>query len=438
MLFRYSAVNLFQAARARKLVRTMMMNRATNAPPGFRPVPRTGVIYVMTEAGKHGYKPGGTEWANLGQGAPETGPLPDAPERLTTINLNYDDLEYAPIDGLPKLRQAVADLYNERYRKGKHSQYTFENVAISAGGRLAVTRAVSTLGRTHVGHFLPDYTAYEELLDAFGTFAPIPILLDRTRNYEFTADELREEILGRGLSALLLSNPCNPTGKVIHGETLASWVNVSRETQCTIIFDEFYSHYLYLNGLTSLSAASSVEDVNEDPVVIIDGLTKNWRYPGFRVSWTVGPRSVIEGIASAGSFLDGGCARPMQIAALQLVKKELADREAHAIQASFGEKRTLLLAGLAELGILVEPQPQGGFYCWGDVEKLPASMNTSMSFFHKAIDAKVITVPGVFFDINPGQRRANRPSRFEHYVRFSFGPSMPEIERGLSSLRKIL
>ncbi len=50
--------------------------------PAFRSVPRTGVIYVTTEAGRRGYKPGDPEWCNLGQGQPETGELPGAPPRV--------------------------------------------------------------------------------------------------------------------------------------------------------------------------------------------------------------------------------------------------------------------------------------------------------------------------------------------------------------------
>ncbi len=46
----------------------------------FRDVPRTGVIYVMTEAGKAGYSAGDPEWTNFGQGQPQVGPLPGAPE----------------------------------------------------------------------------------------------------------------------------------------------------------------------------------------------------------------------------------------------------------------------------------------------------------------------------------------------------------------------
>ena len=51
---------------------------------------------------------------------------------------------------------------------------------------------------------------------------------------------------------------------------------------------------------------------SEGPIVIMDGLTKNWRYPGWRVTWTVGPKRVIEAITSAGSFLDGGGSKGLQ------------------------------------------------------------------------------------------------------------------------------
>jgi aspartate/methionine/tyrosine aminotransferase len=414
------------------------MKQPVSVPAGFRTVPRTGVIFVMTEAARHGYRPEDSSWANLGQGAPETGPLPGTADRVDTIPIRPEDHEYAPVDGLPELRDAVAQLYNDRYRVGKASRYTRDNVAICAGGRLALTRVVSTLGRTHLGHFLPDYTAYEELLEAFGTFVPIPILLDPDRQYAFSQEEFRREIHGRGLSALLLSNPCNPTGKLIQGETLAGWVDTARESACTLILDEFYSHYIYGSQDLTVSAAAHVEDVNADPIVILDGLTKNWRYPGWRICWTVAPKPIIDAVASAGSFLDGGCSRPMQRAAIDLLTPDVANAEAWGIQAIFKKKRQWMIDGLGDLGIDVGLAPQGGFYCWGDLRRLPGEINTGMDFFRKALEHQVIVVPGEFFDINPGQRRAGRPSRFRHHVRFSFGPDVQVIERGLENLRRMI
>ena len=392
----------------------------------------------MTEAAKCGFDQDRGAWANLGQGAPEAGVLPEAPPRVERLEISVDAQEYSPVVGLPELRDAVAELYNYRYRKDKKSKYTRANVAICAGGRLALTRLVSTLGHTNIGHFLPDYTAYEELLESFGRFVPIPILLDSDERYSFSAAQLRREILGRGLSVVLLSNPSNPTGAVLHGETLQSWVATARELDCALLFDEFYSHYVYGLERPYISAAEFVEDVNKDPIIIFDGLTKNWRYPGFRVSWTVGPPEVIEALASAGSFLDGGCARPMQEAAVELVNPEIADGEAHAIQKTFTEKRTLMLEGLKSVGISVTAPPVGTFYCWGDLSGLPGNLNSGMNLFRAGLQEKTIIVPGLFFDINPGHRRPDRASRFGNYARFSFGPPKAELERGIAGLARAI
>ena len=173
-------------------------------------MPFTGVIYVMAEAAKRGYTPHHPDWCNLGQGQPETGPLPGAPPRVGSVSVSIDDLEYAPVNGIPELREAVAELYNALYRRGMKSQYTAENVCICGGGRLSLTRTVAALGSINLGHFLPDYTAYEELLEIFREFTAIPILLDPSQGYRIGIEALEREVLGRGLGALLLSNPFEP------------------------------------------------------------------------------------------------------------------------------------------------------------------------------------------------------------------------------------
>ncbi len=407
----------------------------------FRTVPRTGVIYVTTEAHRHGFSPSDPEWCNLGQGQPETGALPGAPPRVSHLDVAIDDLEYAPVQGVLQLREAVASLYNTLYRRGMRSQYSAENVCISGGGRAALTRAAASLGHINLGHFLPDYTAYEELLDIFKAFTAIPILLEGDRGYAFGADELRREILGRGLGAILMSNPCNPTGKLVEGEELSRWVATARTLDCALLLDEFYSHYVYRappGRLPVESAARYVEDVDGDPVVIFDGLTKNWRYPGWRVTWALGPKEVVEALASAGSFLDGGGSRPLQRAAVALLGEDHVVAETKAIHAAFRAKRDYLLSHLERLGVRVDRPPDGTFYVWGCVEQLPAPLSDGMGFFRAALEEKVIVVPGEFFDVNPGKRRQGRASRFKGYVRFSFGPPMSVLERAVERIERLL
>ena len=416
----------------------------------FRPVPRTGVIFVMAEAGKRGFHYGHEEWCNLGQGAPETGELPGSAPRIESISLDAVASEYAPVPGLWELREAVAELYNHRYRRGMGSRYSAENVAIAAGGRAGLTRLATALGRVNLGHVLPDYTAYEELLEVFRAFVAIPIVLHERDGFRLSPEALREAIVGSGLGAILLSNPCNPTGRLLAGEDLRRWVRTSTKLGCALILDEFYSHYVY--GPPSLrhqgelprsiSAAQWVEDVDRDPVVVVDGLTKNWRYPGLRLSWTVGPREVIERVSSAGSFLDGGAPHCIQRAALPLLEPSFADREAAAIQATFSVKRDLMLTRLKAMGIGVaggdDGGPEGAFYCFADLRQLPPSLANGMDFFRAALERKVITVPGEFFDVNPGGRRDHIPSRLAGFARLSFGPALSQVERGLDRLAEMV
>ena len=61
-----------------------------------------------------------------------------------------------------------------------------------------------------------------------------------------------------------------------------------------------------------------------------------------------------------------------------------------------------------------------------------------MGFFRAALEKKVITVPGEFFDVNPGKRRSPRASRFKNHVRFSFGPQASVVETALGRLEQLV
>jgi aspartate/methionine/tyrosine aminotransferase len=394
----------------------------------------------MHEAMAQGFGYDDPDWANLGQGSPETGAIPDAPARIENVTIAGSHQQYAPVAGNKDLCQAVADFYNTVYRRDKKSKYTRENVSIASGGRLALTRIASALGNVNMGHFIPDYTAYEELLSVFKAFSPIPILLDAEEGYKISRATLKKEILGRGLSALLASNPCNPTGQLVEGEELRQWCDLARSCQCSLILDEFYSHYIYTGavdgGAKMVSAAAFVDDVETDPIILVDGLTKNWRYPGWRISWTLGPKQVIEAIASAGSFLDGGANHPFQGVAASLLNPDLATQETLAIQKHFGQKRRFMLNRLRDLDIGVDAEPAGSFYVWANLSKLPKPLNDGMTFFREALLEKAIIVPGVFFDVNPGNRRSY--GRYRNYCRISFGPEMRKLDTGLKAIERVI
>ena len=107
-------------------------------------------------------------------------------------------------------------------------------------------------------------------------------------------------------------------------------------------------------------------------MLILDGLTKNFRYPGWRVGWVIGPSGMIETIGRAASAIDGGPPQPVQRAALEVLETARADQETRAVAAEFAHKRAILKSGLEALGVRFAGSGQGTFYLWGSIADLPA------------------------------------------------------------------
>lgn len=405
----------------------------------FRHLPFMGVIHVNVQAMERGFRMGDPSWSNLGQGQPEVGEIPGAPLRINDIVFEPEDHAYGHVEGLPELREAIAEHYNRLYRKDHASRYTPENVCVCPGGRAGLTRCAATFDAARLGYFTPDYTAYEDLLSTFSRITPVHIPLGAQTRFHIDPDELEARVRRDGLDALLISNPCNPTGAVIKGEELDRWARLARTRGTVLLMDEFYSHYVYEDGRPAepVSIARHVEDVNFDPVVIFDGLTKCFRYPGWRVGWIVAPRDIIRNVTAAGSFLDGGPSRPIQRGAIRALEPARADAETQSMCAHFAKKRAITLQRLGDMGVKFPCPSEGTFYAWGSVTDLPPPLNTGEGFMRAAFEHRVLTVPGEFFDVNPQQSRKG-PSPLASFVRFSFGPPMDNLVAGLDRLGEMV
>ncbi len=408
----------------------------------MRRLPYMGVIAVVAAAEKLGFYNGHPDWINLGQGQPEVGPMEGAPPRVSQIRMEPIDHAYGPVHGTPELRQRIAEHYNRLYRRGMPSQYTAENVAVCSGGRLALARAVFAMAPCKVGYMVPDYSAYEDLLGGQSPRLDLhPVLTREENGFALTSEEMAAAVRDDGVEAFIISNPCNPTGVVVEGDELAAWVSLAREASMTLLADEFYSHFHYGEGggpaSGPVSAAAYVEDVEEDPVLIFDGLTKSFRYPGWRIGWVVGPQALIECFITAGSSMDGGPPRAMQRAALEVLRPEQADEETAAVRHVFAAKRDLMVRRLRDLGLTFAREPRGTFYCWASIAGLAPPFNDADVFFEEALKRKVLTVPGYYFDIDPGRHRDDTGT-LDQWMRFSFGPPMDDMVRGLDRLEEML
>ena len=221
---------------------------------GFRQVPRTGVIYVTSEATKKGFSPSHADWCNLGQGQPETGPAARcAPARVPR---RLEISRRRP--GVRARRRAVRELQRGHRRRSITSSIQ----AGSASSKYTCGERLRLRWRPHVAD------ARGRLSLGRGQPRPLPARLHGVRGaarhlqgVHRHPDPPRRRARVRvqrrrsaprdrsaaASAALLLSNPCNPTGRLIDGDELSrSWVAApvaSSSARCS--FDEFYSHYIY-------------------------------------------------------------------------------------------------------------------------------------------------------------------------------------------------
>ena len=76
---------------------------------------------------------------------------------------------------------------------------------------------------------------------------------------------------------------------------------------------------------------------------------------------------------------------------------------------------------------------------WGHLRTSMGNNGSLMGeTFRAALEKKVITVPGEFFDVNPGKRRSHRVSRFRNYSRFSFGAPQAQLEEALARMQALI
>lgn len=410
--------------------------------PMVREVPYMGVIWVVHQASLRGFTNGDPDWCNLGQGQPEVGEMQGDCPRINHIDLEPQDHAYGPVGGSLEVRQAIADMINRQYRQGK-MPYTADNISFAAGGRLSLTRLYTILADgCRIAYKNPDYTAYEDYLYGLRNRCMLlPIYTKPENAFRIPAQELADIIHQERVNCFVFSNPCNPTGEVIQGETLKRYVEIARKESCLLGCDEFYSHFIYNDDGTPaqgpVSALEFVEDVENDPVVVFDGLTKSYRYPGWRAGWAVGPKHIIEQMNRAASAVDGGPSMLTQRAALEALKPDRVATTTKALRNEFAKKRDYMLKELKDMGIEPAQAPNGTFYIWANIEKLPAPINDADDFFFACLEEKVMTVPGHFFDVRPYRvRPAEEPYR--HWVRLSYGPDMETVKKGLKRMRDVI
>jgi len=216
---------------------------------------------------------------------------------------------------------------------------------------------------------------------------------------------------------LFLNSPSNPTGVVYGADTLEAIIRWCERHGIWILSDEIYRRLGYVESVPS------VFDVTDLPerVVLLDGVSKAFCMPGFRIGYAVGPRELIRKASDLQGQTTSGAVGPSQYAAAAALG-QAQDRE-RFVTDLLGRLRGLReqgLAAFAEIDALEVRPPQGAIYFYA---RLRDSDRSSLEVAGELLEKRqVACIPGEPFG-SPG------------HLRFNFAVEEETLEEGLRRIR---
>ncbi|MBA4500794.1 pyridoxal phosphate-dependent aminotransferase [Marinobacterium marinum] len=328
------------------------------------------------------------------------------------IALAGGEVRYTPAGGIPRLRAAIADFYQQRY----DVSITPRQVLVTAGASGALLLAFALLAPPG-GRFLladPGYPCNRQflrLLEARGQLVPV----GPETNYQLTP-ELIERHWQDDTAGVLLASPSNPTGSVVPADQLAAIARTVERQGGALIVDEIYHGLTYgFDAETVLSAAPNA--------VVLNSFSKYFGMTGWRLGWLVAEEAAVAEMEKIAQNLFISPPTLSQQAALAAFEPQtLAIFEQR--RAAFAERRDRLVEGLRQLGFGIPLMPEGAFYVYADASHLT---DDSYAYCWSLLEEDFLAVtPGADFGCNHPER----------YIRFSYTTGLDRIELALQRLQQ--
>jgi aspartate/methionine/tyrosine aminotransferase len=299
---------------------------------------------------------------NLAQGFPDfDGPQFVKDAAVAALQAGHN--QYAPMAGIPALKQAVA----ARWKAANGAEIDPDAcVTVTSGCTEAIAAAL--LGVLNPGDevilFEPFYDSYRACVAMAGGVPRFVALRPYTeghdRGFRFDPDELRKSFTPK-TRAVLLNTPHNPTGKVFSPTELQQIADLCISHNVTAITDEVYERLTYDAARPHVSLATLPEMAER--TITLSSLGKTYSLTGWKIGWAIAPPALSSAVRAAHQFLTFATSTPMQhAAAAALIQGEPYVAE---LVSQYRAARDFLAGALAALGFTVYPS-DGTYFIMAD------------------------------------------------------------------------
>jgi aspartate aminotransferase len=281
-------------------------------------------------------------------------------------------LAYAPSDGFPDLREAIAAWYTNG--GGVNRPIEADDIVVTTGGSEALMFAIACVADPGDEILVcePYYTNYLGFSHMLGVEVA-PVTLSADDGFKVHPDRIEAAITGK-TRALVLPTPGNPTGTVLTADELARIAAICAERDIFFICDEVYRDFVYDMPAGTRAASLLDQPIADEYAIIIDSVSKRYSACGARMGWIVTRNSEVREAA-----LRFGQARLSPATVDQYaVKAALSTPESwfREVNAEYQSRRNTLVEGLRGIGLDV-PMPEGAFYL-----AIPLPVDDAEAFCH--------------------------------------------------------
>jgi aspartate aminotransferase/aminotransferase len=305
---------------------------------------------------------------------------------------------YTPTQGLAVLRETIQKRIDEKYHHTDRSVF----MASGTSGALILTMLVAIDPGDEVIFFDPYFVMYDATVKmAAGT----PVIVDTYPDFRFDIQRIADAITPK-TKAILFNSPANPTGNVAKREEVKAIAELAAKHDILLISDEIYSAFCYQEFV-------SPAEYNPQTLVL-DGFSKTYGMPGWRVGYAHGPKELIEQMLKFQQYTFVCSPHVGQLGALAALDVDMS-----AQIASYKKRRDMIYDALKDDYEI--NKPEGAFYMFPK-----APWGTATEFVEKAItEYSMLIIPGNAF------------SQRDTHFRISYSATEATIQRGIEAFKKL-
>ena len=375
-------------------------------------------VFAVIDQLKIELRRAGEDVIDLGFGNPDIPSPPEVVEKLCEAAQKPRNHRYSSSRGIPKLRQAICDLYERRF-----------GVALDPD-----TQAITTIGaKEGLSHLMwvllqPGDTAVVPSPSyPIHIYAPVLAGADVARVPMGPEEDLFGNVVETFERSwprprvIILSFPHNPTTATVDLEFMQRAVDFARENEVLLVHDFAYADL----GFDGYQPPSILQVEGADEVAVeLYTLTKSFSMAGWRVGFLLGNAKVVQALARLKSYLDYGTFQPIQIASI-IAMNETPDYP-EVVRDIYRSRRDTLCDGLARSGWEFS-KPRATMFVWAPIPGAHAGAGSLEFATMLTREAKVAVSPGVGF--GPGG---------DGFVRFALVENEHRIGQAVRSIKRVL